>query len=910
LLLALALFLSVSCGREGGEGRYRVVMSCSTGSWYQEAMRAVERERYSHPEIDLVILPVRDAGQQLSDIENLRAGKTDLLILSPVSDAWELTPVVEQVYEEGIAVILYDRKIDSDKYNAFVGADNFTIGRQMGDYLKTLLTDGGNVLLVRGRTSVTAEQERNEGFRASLRDESRGKLNLVGECKGNFRTATAREAVADLLEQLPEGTHVDAVVAFNDNMAVGARQAFDSLKFQVGLPLFLGVDALPGPDGGIEQVVRGTISASFIYPQGGKELMDVAAQILHGAPYASNVSLKSGIVDRSNVEIVKLQRELVEEQQAKVDQLGNFLAQSQSRYANQRTIMVLVASIAVLILALAAILYLQYRTSVKSRKELDKTNRELRDLAGRLEEANQAKLLFFTNISHEFKTPLSLIMSPLETLLDENGLSARGKDSIHIMQRNAGRLQALINEILDFRKAESGRMEVSAEPVDVEAFLREINGFFSDMVRRRQVRFTFETASGSYRAMIDKGKVEKIYFNLLSNAIKFVEDAGVITVRLHKIDGQAGPQIEVSVFNSDSYIPESELKDIFQRFYKIDVAKNTTGTGIGLALAAALTDVLDGEIFASSKEGIGTTFTFRLPFIPAEAVSEQDGPALLAGLEHDLNWRVALPEQDYSLLDEVSDGQLPTVLIIEDNADMRRHLKSILSRDYRVYLAESGEVGLQRAIQFLPGIILCDIMMPGIKGYEVCRTLKQDARTRDIPVILLSACTMDEQVAQGFESGADAYIMKPFSARVLKVRMKKLLEKAETLRRDMGTDWLVGEDRATTSAQEAFLSEIKKYIEKNLHKEINIQDLIDSLGMSKSKFYRDLAEITEYSPSDIINLIRIRKALNLMLTRNRNVSEAAAETGFSSTSYFCRVFAKYYKESPNDWLKHNTFTTA
>ena len=896
----------MSCGREGGGGRYRVVLSCPSGSWYQEAIRAVERERYFHPEIDLVTLPVRDAAQQLSDIENLRVNKTDLLILSPVSDYREITPVVERVYLEGIPVILYYRKIDSDKYSAFVGADNFAIGRQMGDYLKTLLADGGNVLLVRGNTSVTAERERNEGFRASLRDEDRGKLTLVGECVGSFRTATAREAVADLLEQLPQGTHVDAVVAFNDNMAVGARQAFDSLRYQTGLPLFLGVDALPGTDGGIEQVARGTISASFIYPQGGKELMDVAAQILHGAPYSSNVTLKSGIVDRSNVEIVKLQRELVEEQQSKVDQLNKYLAQSLSRYSDQRTFMILTASIAILILALAAILYLQYRTSVRSRKELDKTNRELRDLAGRLEEANQAKLRFFTNISHEFKTPLSLIVSPMESLLDEKGLSAQGKESVHLMQHNAGRLQALINEILDFRQVESGKMKVKVEPVDLEGFLQEINTFFADIIRRKQIHFTFEASLGTYRVMTDRSKVEKIYFNLLSNAVKFVEDTGDIAVRLRL----AGGQVEVSVFNSDSFIPESELKDIFQRFYKIDASKNSTGTGIGLSLAAALTDVLEGEIFAASEEGVGTTFTFRLPFRPAESMPETEDPALSAGLKNDLAWQLDLPEMDYSLLDEVEGRQLPMALVIEDNADMRRYLKGILSREYQVCLTDNGEEGLQRAIQFRPKIVLCDVMMPGIKGYEVCRTLKKDVRTRHIPVILLSASTMDEQVAQGFDSGADSYIMKPFSAKVLKVRMKKLIEKAEGMHRDLGTDWLVGEDRTTTSAQEAFLSEIKKYIEKNLSGDINIQDLIDSLGMSKSKFYRDLAEITEYSPSDIINLIRIRKALNLMLSRNKNVSEAAAETGFSSTSYFCRVFAKYYKESPSDWLKHNTATSA
>lgn len=910
MLLAIALFLSVTCGREGGESRYKVVLSCPSGYWYDDALREIAREHFFHIDMDIKVLATRDPVQQKSDLERLRAADMDLLIVSPTLNS-DLVSEIERIFDQGVPVILYERKLDTDKYTTFVGADNVIIGQQMGDYINGALKDGGNIILVRGTLSNVAERERNEGFRSTLwRNGAQDKIHLVSECLGEFRPSTAREAVAKALEGLPPGTQIDAVVAFNDYMAVGAREAFDSLRFQHNIPLFLGVDAQPGPNGGIEQVARGTISASFIYPQGGKELMDVAAQILHGELPERNVPLKSAIVDRSNVKTVKLQRELIEQQQAKVDQLNNYLGQSLSRYADQRTFMILTASIAVLILALAAILYLQYKTSVRSRKELDKTNRELRDLAGRLEEANQAKLRFFTNISHEFKTPLSLIVSPMESLLDEQGLSAHGKESIHLMQHNAGRLQALINEILDFRQVESGKMKVKTEPVDLEVFLQEINTFFADIVRRKQIHFTFEASPGSYRVMTDRSKVEKIYFNLLSNAVKFVEDTGDIAVRLRLADGQAGQAVEVSVFNSDSFIPEAELKDIFQRFYKIDASNNSTGTGIGLSLAAALTDVLEGEIFASSEEGVGTTFTFRLPFFPAENMPEKEDAALSTDLKRDLAWQLDLPEKDYSLLDEVEDEKLPIALVIEDNADMRRYLKSILNRDYRVRLTDNGEEGLQRAVQFRPKIILCDVMMPGIMGYEVCRMLKRDVRTRHIPVILLSASTMDEQVAQGFESGADSYIMKPFSAKVLKVRMKKLIEKAEGMYRDLGTDWLVGEDRATTGTQEAFLSDIKKYIEKNLHKEINIQDLIDSLGMSKSKFYRDLAEITEYSPSDIINLIRIRKALNLMLTRNKNVSEAAAETGFSSTSYFCRVFAKYYKESPNDWLKHNTSVSA
>ena len=909
-MLAFALFLTVACGQEKGGQRFKVVVSCVDDPWHLEAARSIERERYFYDGIELETRPVHTVEEQIADLDGLKTGEADLLIISPITPR-EVAPVIERIYDQGIPVILFDRRINSDKYSAFVSADNFVIGQQMGYYVESLLKDGGNVLLIRGNTSVTAEQERNDGFHAALSEDGlRDRIRLVAECIGDFGTAPARDAVIRTLQELPGGTRVDAVVAFNDNMAVGARQAFDSLRYQPVMPFILGVDALYGPGGGIDLVDRGNITASFIYPQGGKEIMELAAKILRGEPFERYIPLQSTFVDKTNVRVVKIQREQMEQQQASIDQLNGVLSLNMARYADQRARYLRLIFFAVFILLVAAFLLYLYRRVLKSRKELDKSNRNLRELTQKLEEANQAKLSFFTNISHEYKTPLSLIVSPMESLLEEKGLSAEGRESLLMMQRNTGRLQALINEILDFRKAESGRMTVNNEALDLDGFLREINAFFSDMIRRKQVKFTFEAEPGSYRVMTDKDKVEKIYFNLMSNAIKFVEEAGEIAVRLRMAEGESAQMVEVSVFNSDSFIPEAELKDIFQRFYKIDAPGNATGTGIGLALAAVLTDVLEGEIFASSKEGVGTTFTFRLPFFPAQAAPGTEGPALPSGLETGPAWEVAVPDQDYSLLDEVADKQLPMVLVIEDNADMRHYLKGILSRDYRVCLSENGEQGLQRAAQFLPKIILCDIMMPGVKGYEVCRTLKRDGRTRDIPVILLSACAMDEQVAQGYESGADAYIMKPFSAKVLKVRMRKLIEKAEATRKDTGTSWLVGNDKSTTSAQDAFLSDIKSYIEKNLAGDINIQDLINSLGMSKSKFYRKLGEITDYSPSDIINLIRIRLALNLMLTKNKNISEAAAATGFSSTSYFCRVFSKYYRESPGEWLKRNTSSAA
>ena len=905
LYLLLCILVAASCGRERKDTRYRVVFYYPSGAWYQMAADAFERATYVHQEIDLTLMPVNLRESHGSELMQLKAGDADLVIVVPLEE--DITPAVEHLYDQGIPVILYDHKLKTDKYTAIVTVDNYLIGQQLGDYTKLQLENGGNIILIRGIPTLETDQNRYDGFYASMNEEdARQKYKVVAEFVGRQSSRGTLEGMLEILRNLPRGSRVDAVVAFSDNMASSARKAFDSLRFQRPMPMFIGVNALSGPNGGIEMVDEGILSATFFYPFGGPELMDLVLKILHGEPFERNVALNTTYVDKANVKVVKLQLEQIEQQRATVEELNDILSDSLARYADQKTFLVLGATVLALILIIAGILLVLYYTSVRSQRRLNESNRALRTLTGELEEANRAKLQFFTNISHEFKTPLSLILNPLDTLLEEKDLPAEERESLTMMQRNAGRLQALINEILDFQQYEAGKLKVHPVPVDLDAFLQETNGLFSDIIRSKQIKFSYEAAPASYNMLLDKGMVEKIYFNLLSNAFKFVGDAGEIRVRMCPSLQGGRRMVEVSVFNSDSFIPESELTEIFQRFYKIDSTESSTGTGIGLALAAALSDAMEGEIKASSEEGIGTTFTFRLPFksaeLPAGGADETD----TSSYARMKLWQVSPAEVDYSMLDETDDDLRPRVLVIDDNADMRQYLKSVLKKDYFVYLAEDGKEGIQRATQILPRVIICDIMMPGIDGYEVCKTLKEDARTSAIPIILLSACSMDEQVAEGFESGADAYIRKPFGAQVLKVRIQKLMEKADTIRKSTGNDWLVGNDRAVNSTQEAFLAKIKKYIEQHLTEEISIPDLIRETCVSKSKFYRDLREITDYSPVDIINLIRIRRALNLILSGGRNISEAAAETGFSSTAYFSRVFLKYYKETPGSWVKRNT----
>ncbi len=904
LFLLIGLLMASSCGRKGDDTRYKVIFSYTGSVWYQKAAKEFAQETYIHQEIDLRLMSSATPSDQVADLMALRPDDADLVIIVPLGE--EFIQAVEYLHGLGVSVILYDHKVDTDKYSAFVTVDNYLIGQQIGDYTKLQLEKGGNILLIRGFPFLETDQHRYEGFYASMGEgDAPQKYKVIAELEGRQNPERTLQGVVDILQGLPRCTRVDAVVAFSDNMAAMARKAFDSLRFQRPLPMFVGVNALSGPDGGIEMVDTGVLSATFFYPFGGHELMELVLKILHGEPYEKDVSLKTTYVDKSNVKVVKLQTEQLEKQRALLEELNRILSDSLARYADQKTIILLGALVLALILIIFGILMALYRVSIRSQKRLNQHNQDLRSLAQELEEANKAKLQFFTNISHEFKTPLSLIVNPLDNLLEAKDLPAEERASLQMMQRNAGRLQALINEILDFQQYEAGKLKTHPEPVDLDAFLRETNALFSDIIRTKQVKFSYEAAPASYKMLLDKGMVEKIYFNLLSNAFKFVKEAGEIRIRMRPslLDGRR--MVEVSVFNSDSFITAGKLTEIFQRFYKIDSTDNTPGTGIGLALAAALSDAMEGDIKAASEEGIGTTFTFHLPFKATELPVGDSGVSGPSSYARTKLWQMSPAEMDYSMLDETDDGLRPRVLVIDDNADMRQYLKGVLKKDYFVYLAEDGREGIQRAVQILPQIIICDILMPGIDGYGVCKTLKQDARTSAIPVILLSACSMDEQVAEGFESGADAYIRKPFSAHILKVRIQKLIEKADTIRKSTGNGWLLGNDRPISSTQEAFLNKIKKYIEQHLTEEISIPDLVKDTCVSKSKFYRDLREITDYSPIDMINLIRIRRAQNLILSGGRNISQAALETGFSSTAYFSRVFLKYYKETPGNWVKRN-----
>jgi signal transduction histidine kinase/CheY-like chemotaxis protein/AraC-like DNA-binding protein len=913
--LLLVLPLLAACSR--GEDPYVIgVSQCSVDAWREAANNEILQEASFYGDVTVSIRSVHDdSEQQIEDIEKFIDEKVDLLVISP-NESTSLTPVVEKAYRSGIPVILYDRKIDSDQYTAFIGGDNRQIGYAAGSYAMSTLRNSGRICIIRGTKGATADTERYEGFVSSLEENPDFGGSVVAEEYANFNRQSAENAMRSLLAS-GEGPF-DLVFAFNDEMAAGVFDAYASSDIP-DKPYILGIDALltPNGTGTISYIQNGMINASFIYPTGGKDVVDLARRILKGEEYQKENVLNTEVVNSSNVRVYQMQINQVLDRQRRVEELNSRIRTNTSKYERQQILTLFSFSLVAILALLSIALSYSYRTRNKLVEMLNEQNtrikkqiesledqkRQLLDLSRQLEETTQAKLVFFTNISHEFKTPLSLISGPINDLLATEGMPESAQVPLDILKRNSSKLERLITELLDFRTYENSKMVVNYSMGDMDKFLQEILKMFSDVIRRRNLKFSYEADDAGYEIPFDPIKLEKVFTNLLSNAFNHVDKEGTIRIRLFSTWSGDDRTVNLSVFNSGSYIPPENMEKIFQRFYTLDAQQK--GTGIGLALVTSIVDALGGSIKVDSKEGVGTAFTLQLPVEKGLRTDARIDKSYVPEFARLKLATMGEEDVDSGILDEMSPtDKKKSVLVIEDNMDMRHYIKNILSAEYHVIMAKDGTVGLSKAQRFLPDIILCDIMMPGLDGYEVCSALRNAPATRNIPIILLTACSLDEQKAQGYESGADAFMQKPFNVTTLKVRMRKLLEKSESITAEIQGDWLVGRDAGTMSSESAgMLNKFREYVESHILDDISLDDLAGALGYSKSKLYRELKEVTEYTPIDLVNLVRLHKAVDLMTTEHQNITEAAFNSGFSSPSYFSRTFLKYYHMRPKDYLK-------
>lgn len=905
-LLTLTSLTLLSCSRH--EPQFRIgVSQCSEDEWRRQMNSEILREANFYDEVEV---DFRNAGddniRQAEDIRYFIEQGVDLLVVAP-NEAAPITPVVEEAYNKGIHVIVVDRKILSDKYTAYVGADNYEIGVAVGNYIANTLHGKGTIVEISGLAGSTPAIDRHQGFMKAI--SSYRDIRLLDTEDGAWLRVRAEEKMDTLLKLYPQ---IDVVYAQNDRMAAGSYSAAVRQQREKDIR-FVGIDALPGEGYGVEQVLAGELDATFIYPTGGDRVMQIAMDILNKRDFPRETLLNTSVVDRDNALIMKMQTGHISTLDGKIEMLNGKINQTLTRYATQQSLLLLSLIALLLVVGLLVAVYLSLRVKSRLNRELSMQKKKLEEqktqlieqtelleeqkeqlerLSHELEAATHAKLVFFTNISHDFRTPLTLIADPIEQLLSDKTITEQPRQLLGLMKKNVHILLRLVNQILDFRKVENGRMELHLEPFDLLNSFQAWNDSFRMALLKKHISFDFEAGDADFQMMADAEKMERIYFNLFSNAVKYTPENGKINIRLEAEEHD----YRLAIFNSGSYISSTDVEAIFERFYQVD--GHQAGTGIGLALVRAFVEMHGGNITAHSDEK-GTTFTLTFP----KQDVAQYHPAIVTLPAGEKEVSSILVDTEILAGEEAVEAGCPIVLIIDDNADIRTYVKSLLSKEFRVLDAADGATGVRLAMKYVPDVIISDVMMPGMDGVECCRRLKSELQTCHIPVILLTACSLDEQRILGYDGGADSYISKPFNSQLLLSRIRNLITNRRQLKQFLGDGQTIEKD-SVSDLDKDFVSRFKALVEDKMKEpDLNVEDLGREMGMSRVQLYRKLKSLTNYSPNELLRQIRLKKAASLLASSEMTVSEIAYEVGFSSPSYFTKCYKEQFGESPTDFLK-------
>ena len=901
--LTFVIFLT-SCGKDSP--RFVIgVSQCSDDDWRHKMNSELQREALFYNGIEVKIRTAKDNNQnQIEDIKSFIAEGVDLLIVAP-NEAAPITPVVEEAYDKGIPVIVVDRKILSDKYTAYVGADNFEIGKAVGNYVATRLKGRGKVAEITGLAGSSPAVDRHQGFMSAI--SKYPEITLLAKEDAGWLQSPAEEEMDTLLWRFPK---IDVVFSHNDRMATGAYLAANRQHRDNDI-VFVGIDALPGQDNGVDLVLKDVLDATFIYPTGGEKVMEIAVSILEKKDFPRETILNTAIVDKTNARVMKLQTDQIEAQDKRIEALNTKVSDYLDSYSKQQIVILAIFVILLLFIGMFVLVGQSLLSKNKMNKELSKRNDEITqqkeqlesqrdqliELSRQLEEATHAKLVFFTNISHDFRTPLTLVADPVEQLLSDGNLTDSQQQQLLLVKKNVNILLRLVNQILDFRKYENGKLELNLEKANVQTSLEEWSAAFLAAARKKHIKFSFDCLPATdFTAVVDTEKLERCYFNLLSNAFKFTPENGKIQVRLGLTPDSEVRMFRLTVSNTGSIISPQHISNIFDRFYKIDM--HHAGSGIGLALVKAFVDMHGGEIKVESDEKLGTVFTIDMPF-EQQSYCESEGVSAIVPDTAEL--LADLPDMETEEHAPTENGE--TVLIIDDNPDIRSYIHQLLQHDYTVIEAADGAEGIRQAMKYVPDVIVSDVMMPGMDGVECCRRLKGEMQTCHIPVILLTACSLDEQRIEGFDSGADSYISKPFNSQVLIARIRNLIDNHKRLRQFFG-DNVVLEKENIGDMDKSFVEKFRSLIEENMsNSDLNVEELGRNMGMSRVQLYRKIKSLTNYSPNELLRIARLKKAASLLASSDMTIAEITYEVGFTSPSYFTKCYKEYFGENPTDFLK-------
>lgn len=903
LVLLLSLLLTFSGCRE--QKHYRIgVSQCSRDDWRNKMNDEIYREIMFHPEAEVEIRSADDSNEkQIADIRYFKDSGFDIIIAAP-NEAEAITPIIKEVYESGVPVIIFDRDINGDYYTASIGVDNEEIGRSAARYAASLTGKNGRMIEIRGRRDSSPATGRHDGF---VSEAANVGLEIIADAYGdwNYEDATV---VADSLLNIYKD--IDLVYAHNDRMAIAASE----VARRHGLTLkVIGIDA--APEIGIRAVADGVIDATFLYPTEGYGLIRTALDILEGRPYERNGRWPlSSAVDKSNADILLLQSQSLKEETDKIKLLKTQVDDYWDRHSAQTSLFYAVIAILILLCGIIFMMLRAFWLHKRHQRELMEQNHLLeqqRDTEKALNEqlnaATQSKLIFFTNVSHDLRTPLTLIAEPVEQLAGADNLTPQQQTLMKIANKNVKILRRLINQILDFRTYENGKLDVNLTEVHPAPLMSEWVGSFVAVARKRSIRIASDIIlPEDFSMAVDAEKMERVVFNLMSNAVKYTPDNGRIRFGCREESGA----LVISVDNSGPGISSENIANIFERFYQVDKV-NPNGSGIGLSLVKAFVELHGGTISVESEENKGCRFTVTLP------VRHVDMPAVdeIRRVISDSDVEVELSEIESEMPSNNDDR--PLLLVIDDNEDILNMVSELLKDTYRIITASNGKDGIRMASKYVPDLIICDMMMPVMDGLECCRRLKGEMSTSHIPVLMLTACSMDEQRIQSYECGADGYVAKPFNSRLLSMRCKNLIDNRKRIKEIWASSAAVGSVAQPSSDQESehanksipvagdidsefyarFLANVKAGMG---NPELSVDMLASEMGMGRSQLYRKIKALTNFSPVELLRNLRLKQARELLTTTEKSISEIAYEVGFTAPAYFTKCYREMYGETPTD----------
>lgn len=904
LLFLCFIWIAASCGPIQESPKYRIGFSqCVTGDAWRKAMHEeMYRELSFYPELSLTIKDAKgDNSLQIQQIREFMEEGVDLLIVSPNESA-PITPIVEEAFNLGIPVIVVDRKITSNQYSAYVGGDNYEVGLTAGQYIRNLMEDKGQILEIWGLEGSSPAIERHQGLMAALEG---SEIDLTVKIRGEWEKDTAKNRLKEyLLEEDPNT--FDLVLGHNDVMAIGAYEVLQSKG--VSGKQFIGIDALPGPYGGIQAVSDQVLNATFFYPTGGDQAIEVAYQILSGLPFDKQNILQTAAVDSSNVKIMKLQTDKIIDQQSNILRQKERIGVQLEIYHNQRTFLFgfgLTLFIAIISLAYV---FKSLREKQEINEELKDKNKEISEQKDKIVEysekaeiATQQKFEFFTNISHEFRTPLTLIQGPIEDLL-HHPTTGPFKGELKLIKMNTNRLLRLVNQLMDIRKLDNQRMKLNVRENDLIPFLEMIMASFKPLAQKRNITFRLLTEDKNLKVWFDPMMMDKVMFNLLSNAFKFTPDRGsiLIKIRLQQLENS----ISIVVEDTGTGMDAETAEHVFERFYQ---GKNNakSGTGIGLALSKELVHLHQGSIKVHTSIHEGTQFVVNLLLGHShfQDTDKMTGESQLITPE-EMNFE----EEDIPSTPVIIPEDALTLLIIEDDEAIRKYMSRQLSKTYHILEAESIDAGIAKALDQLPDLITCDLMVQKQSGYEAIQRLKNDVRTSHIPIIVITAKGEIEDKIEGIRQGVDDYISKPFSMVLLSERIKMILANRQKLREHYLHQLPIERSLDTSSSPDKkFISEFTAVVEQHCHHpSFSVNDIAEKVGLSRGQLYRKTKAMLGYTVNEYINKVRLKKAKHLLLNSpEKAISEIAFMVGFTSSAYFSTAFKNHYAITPSEFRDKN-----